>query len=93
MSPTEPVDPAAARRHLTDVRRLVLAIIADEPSITADQIVTRWAERRPGLSARHTAALPRMTSQTLWRLENLGWVIRAHGRFSITEQGQVARYL
>lgn len=90
MTPSEAVDPPHARRHMNEVRRLVLEIIADNPSIGADLIVSRWAERKPGISERHRAALPQMARQILWRLENLGWVAQANGEYWITELGNSA---
>lgn len=90
MTPSEAVEPSAVRRHMNEVRRLVLEIIADDPFIGVDVIVSRWAERKPGISERHRAALPRMAGQILWRLENLGWVAQANGEYRITELGTSA---
>lgn len=79
------------RRHLSAVRVLVLNIIADEQPVSAEGIVAEWASRHPGLVPRHRAALPRMSGQILWRLENLEWVERADSGFHLTDLGARAR--
>lgn len=75
------------RRHLTGVRRTVLTIVADHGPISLDDIAVEWARQHPTISPRHRSALPRMSGQVLWRLENLGWVARRRDQYLLTAEG------
>lgn len=76
------------RRHLTGVRRTVLAIVADHGPISVDGIATVWAWQHSIISPRHRSALPRMSGQVLWRLGNLGWVARRGEQYLLTVEGR-----
>ncbi|WP_439592661.1 hypothetical protein [Microbacterium sp.] len=78
------------RRHLSAVRSLVLAIISENQPMSPESIAAEWASRHPELAARHRSALPRMTGQILWRLENLEWVRRQHDAIVLTDLGMRA---
>ena len=79
------------RRHLSAVRTLVLEIVGDKQPVSAGMIIAEWASRHPELTPRHRAALPRMTGQILWRLENLEWVESADGGYRLNDLGAQAR--
>lgn len=85
------MDDALIRRHSSAVRALVMEIIADKQPISAEAIVATWASRHPELSPRHRSALPRMTRQILWRLENLEWVKCVDTGYRLTDLGARAR--
>ncbi|MEV8371052.1 hypothetical protein [Microbacterium sp. NPDC064584] len=76
------------RRHLTGVRRTVLAIVANHGPISLDDIAIEWARQHLTISRRHRFALPRMSGQVLWRLENLGWVARRGDQYLLTAEGR-----
>lgn len=81
------MDGTTDRRQLTAARALVLDILTDGGALTSEQILTRWTERRPDMSARHRQQMPRMLSDVLWRLINLQWIAHDHQRYRITPAG------
>ncbi|MFS0733862.1 hypothetical protein ABC304_03665 [Microbacterium sp. 1P10UB] len=85
------MDDALIKWHLSAVRMLVLDIIARQPGVALEAIVAEWIAQQPAMSPRHRAAMPRMTGEILWRLENLGWVEKRHGLFRLTDLGARAR--
>lgn len=85
------MDDALIRRHSSAVRALVMDIIADNQPISADSIAAEWASRHPDLSPRHRSAVPRMSRQILWRLENLEWVVCTDTGYRLTALGARAR--
>lgn len=85
------MDDTQIRRHLTGVRRLVLDIVAAEGPVATGRIVTVWAARHPTPNSRHRQALPRMAAETLWRLENLEWVVACPDGYRLTPLGERAR--
>jgi len=68
-----------------------MEIIAEGKPVSAESIVAEWASRHPELSPRHRSALPRMTQQILWLLENLEWVGCTDTGFRLTDLGARAR--
>lgn len=75
-------------RHLTEPRRAVLQILADEGPTGEAGIRAVWQERRPDMSPRHVGALPRMIRNLLWRLEILGWVAEGEHGWELTGPGR-----
>ncbi|MCR2827462.1 hypothetical protein [Microbacterium sp. zg.Y909] len=85
---TGPSEQTHVRRHLTGVRRRVLQIIAACGPITVDEIAVEWAAAQPSMPERQKDGLPRMASQVVWRLENLGWISRHGDGYVATPAGR-----
>lgn len=74
-------------RQLTPPRRAVLEALTECGPMTAEQIAECWQRRDPELSPLITRSLPRMVSQSLWKLEYLDMVRISEGLVSITILG------
>jgi len=84
------MDDVQLRRHSTAPRVLILDILEAQNNLDREQILAEWTARRPELTPAHMRQLPRMLSEIIWRLTNLGWITEADGGFSVTEVGHRA---
>ena len=82
---THPTDEIS--RHLTEPRRAVLQILADEGPIDEAGIRDAWRASRPDMTPRHVESLPRMIRHLLWRLEILGWISEGELGWRLTDLG------
>lgn len=82
---------AMIRRHLSGTRVLLLDIISDGSGLDRDQLILLGLKRRPAVSERVAARVPRMIDQLLWELENLEWVTRTGRRYGVTQLGERVR--
>lgn len=88
---TDDIGDAQLRRHLTAVHLVVLDIVHTSGPVDPPEVARIWGERRSDIGPRHRAALPRMSGQILWRLDNLGVVERGAEGYRMTPLGEHAR--